>query len=100
PPGLPATRAWGLGIRFTRNSVELSDWVCSPIRAETFIFAVPGCVTRATYLPPEPETVTPCPLTDKLSLGMPGADTEIGLSTPIYSTFMASGETTADGRAT
>src|SRR3546814_11226070 len=28
PPDRPATRAWGFGIRFTRNSVELSDCVC------------------------------------------------------------------------
>src|SRR5690606_31097744 len=100
PPDRPATRACGFGIRLTRNSVDPNDCVCSPIRADTWILALPGWVTRATYFPPEPETVTPCPLTLRLSLGMPGADTEMGLSTPMYSTFIASGDTTAEGRAT
>jgi hypothetical protein len=39
-------------------------------------------------------------LTCSLSLGTPGAETETGLATPINNTFILSGETTAEGRAT
>ena len=39
-------------------------------------------------------------LTCNFSLGIPGADTDTGLGTPIYNTFILSGDTTADGLAT
>src|SRR5690606_21025975 len=100
PPVLPATRAVGLGIRFTRNFVLLNCCVLSPIFADTLTVASPVEETRALYLPPDPEIETPEPDTIRFSRAIPGAETEIGLSTPMYSTFILSGDTTAEGRAT
>src|SRR5690606_12250753 len=101
PPSLPATRAVGFGIRFTRKFVEPIFCVLPSIVAETFNETSPGLDTRAIYLPfPFDVKVTPLPDTRRLSKGIPGADTEIGLSTPMYSTFIASGDTTAEGFAT
>src|ERR1700749_19966 len=39
-------------------------------------------------------------LTFKALLAIPGADTDTGFGTPIYNTFILSGDTTADGLAT
>src|SRR5690606_18207218 len=84
PPSLPATRAVGLGIRFTRN-LELPRFCTFPsIVAETFSVTSPGDDTRAIYLAsPREVRLTPAPETFKLSAGIPGADMEIGLSTPM-----------------
>src|SRR5690606_6896897 len=101
PPVLPANLATGSGIRFTLNSVELK--VCTfpgATSADTEIRALPGEVTRTLYFPPDPEILPPLILTLILSVGVPGAETEIGLFTPIYSTFILSGDTTAEGLAT
>src|SRR5690606_11005875 len=101
PPSFPATRAVGLGIRFTRN-FEVPKFCTFPsIVAVTCKETSPGEDTRAIYLAsPLAVRLTPAPDIRRLSAGTPGADIEIGLSTPIYNTFIASGETTADGFAT
>src|SRR5690606_624014 len=86
PPVFPANLAIGSGIRFTLNSVVLNVWVLpGATSADTDIRAVPGELTVTLYFPPDPAIRPPPPfiLTLILFVGVPGAETEIGLLTPI-----------------
>src|SRR5690606_13079887 len=101
PPSLPPTFAVGLGMRFTRNFVAPKFCTLPSMVALTLRVTSPGLDTLAIYLPPPLEDkVTPAPESFNDSAGMPGAEIDNGLSTPIYITFIASGDTTADGLAT
>jgi len=101
PPLLPANCGFGSGIRFTRNLVVPSTVFLPFTSPETVTTSLSVTeLTRAVYLPSFPD-IEPLPmLMCSFSLGMPGADTDTGFGTPIYKTFILSGDTTADGFAT